>query len=131
MSNCVVGSGGLRPPYSIIAEHSVEGCDHFSHDGDDDDLGFFVGVGEAIVEGFEGGTVTACTESGHVKDITDRHPTTVDAAVSLELAAVEVIGCEADEGAICLRLIFPSSGNRAMSVKASTGPTPGMEVSSS
>ena len=54
MSNCVVGSGGLRPPYSIIAEHSVEGCDHFSHDGDDDDLGFFVGGGEAFVEGFEG-----------------------------------------------------------------------------
>jgi hypothetical protein len=45
MSNCVVGSGGLRLPCSIIAEHSVEGCYHFSHDGDDDDLGFLVGVG--------------------------------------------------------------------------------------
>ena len=56
MSNCVVGSVGLRLPGSIIAEHSVEGSDHFSHDGDDDDLGFFVGVGEAIVEGLEGGT---------------------------------------------------------------------------
>src|SRR5215831_3605950 len=89
MSNCVVGSGGLRLPYSIIAEHSVKGCDHFSHDGHDDDLGFFVGGDEAIVEGFEG---------GHVKDVTDRHPTTIDAAVSLELAAVEVIWCEADEG---------------------------------
>src|SRR5262245_28946951 len=48
MSNCVVGSGGSWLPCSTIAEHSVEGCDHFSHDGDDDDLGFFVGVGEAI-----------------------------------------------------------------------------------
>src|SRR5258706_15745304 len=37
MSNCVVRSGGLRLPCSIIAKHSVEGCDHFSHDGDDDD----------------------------------------------------------------------------------------------
>src|SRR5262249_25087682 len=98
MSNCVVGSGGSRLPCSTIAEHSVEGCDHFSHDGDDDDLGFFVGGGEAFVEGFEGGTVTACAEGGHVEDVTDRHPTTVDAAVSLELAAVEVIGGEADEG---------------------------------
>src|SRR5262249_21163859 len=98
VSNCVVGSGGSWLPCSTIAEHSVEGCDHFSHDGDDDDLGFFVGGGEALVEGFEGGTVTACTEGGHVKDVTDRHPTTVDAAVSLELAAVEVIWCEADEG---------------------------------
>src|SRR5262249_10733522 len=83
MSNCVVGSGGSRLPCSTIAEHRVEGCDHFSHDGDDDDLGFFVGVGEAIVEGFEGGTVSARAEGGHVEDITDRHPTTVDAAVSL------------------------------------------------
>src|SRR6516225_8194507 len=62
MSNCVVGSGGSWLPCSTIAEHSVEGCDHFSHDGDDDDLGFFVGGGEAFVEGFEGGTVTACAE---------------------------------------------------------------------
>src|SRR6516165_11412225 len=38
MSNCVVGSGGSRLPCSTIAEHGVEGCDHFSHDGDDDDL---------------------------------------------------------------------------------------------
>src|SRR5262245_48386813 len=97
-SNCVVGSGGSRLPCSTIAEHSVEGCDHFSHDGHDDDLGFFVGGDEAIVEGFEGGTVMACTEGGHVKDVTDRHPTTIDAAVSLELAAVEVIWCEAEEG---------------------------------
>ena len=47
-----------------IAEHSVEGCDHFSHDGDDDDLGFFVGVGEALVEGLKGGTVSTCAEGG-------------------------------------------------------------------
>src|SRR6516225_546647 len=96
MSNCVVGSGGSWLPCSTIAEHSVEGCDHFSHDGDDDDLGFFVGGGEALVEAFEGGTVTA--EGGHVEDVTDRHPTTIDAAVSLELSAVEVIWCKADEG---------------------------------
>jgi hypothetical protein len=57
MSNCVVGSGGFELPCSIIAEHSVEGCDHFSHDGDDDDLGFLVGTGEAIGEGLEGGMV--------------------------------------------------------------------------
>jgi hypothetical protein len=48
MSNCVVGSGGLGLPCSIIAEHSVEGCDHFSHDGDDDDFGFLVGVARRL-----------------------------------------------------------------------------------
>src|SRR5258708_19401157 len=97
MSNCVVRSGGLRLPCSIIAKHSVEGCDHFSHDGDDDDLGFFVGVGEAIVEGLEGGTVSAYAESGHVEDITDRHPTTLDPAVPLDLPAVESIWFHTDQ----------------------------------
>ena len=56
MSNCVVGSGGSRLPRGIIAEHGVEGSDHFSHDGDDDDLGFFVGVGEAIVTSYNPGS---------------------------------------------------------------------------
>src|SRR5262249_46269267 len=105
--------------------------DHFSHDGDDDHLGFFVGGGEAFVEGLEGGTVTACAEGGHVEDVTDRHPTTIDAAVSLELTVSKAYGARPTRAAICLRVIFPSSGNRAMSVKASTGPTPGIEVSSS
>src|SRR5262249_38667781 len=107
MSNCVVGSGGSWLPCSTIAEHSVDGCDHFSHDGDDDDLGFFVGGGEAFVEGFKGGTVTACAEGGHVEDVMDRHPTTIDAAMSLELAAVEVIWCEADEGGDLLAAHLP------------------------
>jgi hypothetical protein len=62
MSNCVVGSVGLRLPRSIIAEHGVEGSDHFSHDGDDNDLGFLVGVGKTIGEGLESGIVSACAE---------------------------------------------------------------------
>src|SRR3954451_21836922 len=97
MSNCVVGSGGFELPCSIIAEHSVEGCDHFSHDGNDDDLGFLVGTGEAIGEGLEGGIITACAEGGHVEDITDRHSAPEDAAVSPELAAVEIVWCKTDE----------------------------------
>ena len=107
MSNCVVGSGGFELPCGIIAEHSVEGCDHFSHDGDDDDLGFLVGGGEAIVEGFEGGIVSACAEGRHVEDITDRHATTVDAAVSPELAAIEVVWRETDEGGDLLAAHLP------------------------
>ena len=107
MSNCVVGSGGLRLPCSIVAEHGVEGCDHFSHDRDDDDLGFLVGGGETFVEGFEGGVVSACAEGRHVEDITDRHPTTVDTAMSPELAAIEVIWCETDEGGDLLAAHLP------------------------
>src|SRR5262249_26354743 len=107
MSNCVVGSGGLRLPCSIIAEHSVEGCDHFSHDGDDDDLGFLVGVGEAIGEGLEGGIVSACAEGRHVEDITDRHPTPGDTATYPELATVEVIWGETEERADLLAARLP------------------------
>src|SRR5215831_10808835 len=47
----------------------------------------------------------------------------------LSLPLSKSYGARPTRAAICLRLIFPSSGNRAMSVKASTGPTPGIEVS--
>src|SRR5262249_24264031 len=107
MSNCVVDSGGSRLPCSAIAEHSVAGCEHLSHDGQDDDLASFVVGDEASVEGCEGWTVRDWTEGGHVKDVTDRHPATIDAAVSLELAAVEVIWCEADEGGDLLAAHLP------------------------
>jgi hypothetical protein len=33
VSNCVVGLGGSWLPCSTIAEHSVEGCDHFAPGG--------------------------------------------------------------------------------------------------
>ncbi len=82
MSNCDVGSGGLRLPCNIVAEHGIEGCDHLTHDGHDNDLGFLVGRSEPIVKDFEGGIISGRTESGHVKDVTDRHATTVDAAMS-------------------------------------------------
>src|SRR6266566_4898573 len=48
----------------------------------------------------------------------------------LSLPLSKSYGARPTRAAICLRVIFPSSGNRAMSVKASTGPTPGIEVSS-
>jgi hypothetical protein len=50
MSNCVVGSGGSRLPLHVIAEHGIESCDHLSHDGNDDDLGLFVGEGKPLGE---------------------------------------------------------------------------------
>ena len=46
VSNCVVGSDGLRLPSDIVAKHGVEGCDHLSHDRNDDDFGFFIGGSE-------------------------------------------------------------------------------------
>ena len=67
MSNCDVGSGRFRLPCKIVAEHGVEGCDHLSHDGNDNDFGFLVGRCETIVKGFEDGIISGCTEGGHVK----------------------------------------------------------------
>ena len=98
MSNCGVGSGGFGLPGDVVAQHGVEGCDHLAHDGNDDDFGLFVGGGEATVEDFESRIVSASAQSGHVEHITDWQPTTVDAAMSFEPAAVEVIWGETDEG---------------------------------
>ena len=131
MSNCDVGSCGFGLPCDIVAEHGIEGCDHLAHDGDDDEFGLFVGGGETMVKDFESRIVSASAQSRHVEHVTDWQPTTVDAAMSFEPTTVEVIRGETDEGAICLRLMWPSSGNNAMRVKASVGPTPCIEVRSS
>ena len=61
MSNCV-GSSGLELPASAVAQHGVQRGDHLAHDGDDDDLGFLAGSGDALVECFEGRVVTAGAE---------------------------------------------------------------------
>ena len=49
------------------------------------------------MEGFECGVVSAGTEGGHVENVTDLHSATIDTAMSLELAAVEVVGRKPDE----------------------------------
>ena len=85
MSNCV-GSSGLGLPASAVAQHGVKRGDHLAHDGDKDDLGLLAGGGEALVECSEGGVVTAGAEGRHVEDVSDRHASAVDAAVSPQLA---------------------------------------------
>src|SRR5215218_3525850 len=97
MSNCV-GSSGLGLPASAVAQHGVQRGDHLAHDGDKDDLGLLAGGGEALVECSEGGVVTAGAEGRHVEDVSDRHAAAVDASMSPELAAVEIVGRQTDEG---------------------------------
>ena len=130
MSNCV-GSIGLGLPASAVAQHGVERGDHLAHDGDKDDLGLFAGGGEALVECSEGGVVTAGAEGCHLGDVSDRHAAAIDAAMSAELATVEIVGRETDESGDRFGSMRPSSGSTAMRVKASTGPTPGIEVAPS
>ena len=121
MSNCDVGSGGFRLPCNIVAEHGIEDCDHLSHDCDDDDFGFLVGCGEAIVEDFDGGIVSACAESGHVKDVTDWHATAIDAAMAPELTAIEVVRRETDEGGDLLAAHLPKFRQQGDEGKARIG----------
>src|SRR5829696_8666629 len=52
--------------------------------------------------------------------------TTSSSAEALDRTAHDL--ARPTRAAICLRLMRPSSGSRAMRVKASTGPTPGIEV---
>ena len=98
MSNCVVRSRGSRLPCSIVADHGIEGGDHLSHDGDDNDFGFLVGRGETVVEDFKDRIVPSCAEGSHIEDVTDRHSAAVDAAMSFELATVEVVRRNSDKG---------------------------------
>src|SRR5262249_62093752 len=113
MSNCVVGSGGSWLPCSTIAEHSVEGCDHFSHDGDDDDLGFFVGGGEAVVGGFGGGAGKAWAGGGHVEDGPDGLRAPQEQRGSLKFPPSESEASRTEKGATTVGLSVPQSGTEA------------------
>ena len=59
------------------------------------------------MEGFEGRVVSASAGGRHVEDITDRHTTTVDTAMSPELAAIEVVRRETHEGGDLLAAHLP------------------------
>jgi hypothetical protein len=83
----LLASGGFELPGDVVAQHSVEGCDHLAHDGDDDDFGLFVGGGETMVKDFESRIVSASAQSCHVEHVTNWQPTTVDAAMSFEPAS--------------------------------------------
>jgi uncharacterized membrane protein len=63
----LLASGGFGLPGDVVAQHSVEGCDHLAHDGDDDDFWLFVGGGETMVKDFESRIVPASAQSCHVE----------------------------------------------------------------
>ena len=107
MSNCVVRSRGPRLPCSIVADHGIESGDHLSHDGDDNDFWFLVGRGETVVEDFKDRIVPSCAEGSHIEDVTDWHAAAVDAAMSFELATVEVVRRKSDEGSDLLAAHLP------------------------
>ena len=85
-------------PLGVVTEHGVEGYNHLAHHSDDDDLGLFASGDEAFGEGFERRIVSACAQGCHVENVTHGHATSIDTTVSFKLSAIEVVGCETDEG---------------------------------
>src|SRR6516165_5129194 len=104
MSNCDICSGEIRLPGDVVTQHGIEDYDHLSHNGDDFYFGLLIGTGEATVEDLEGGIVSASAQSGHVEHVTDWQPATVDAAMSFQPTAVEVIRREPNK---CGDLLAP------------------------
>lgn len=129
MSNCDLSSGDIRLPLNVVAKHGVECGDHFAHHRHDDDLGLFVSDGEAFGEDFEGRIVSTSAKCRHVENISNRHSTAVDAAMALELSAVEVVRRETDESGDLFSTELAEFRQRSEERKGQVGPTPGMEMS--
>jgi hypothetical protein len=66
------------------------------------------------VEGLKGRTISACAEDGHVEDIPDRHPTTVDARCPLSLPLSKSYGAEPSSGERPERLVQAISSHVVM-----------------
>ena len=84
-------------PWRLVAEHCVERGDHLTHHRHDDDLRLLSGGREAIVESFERRIATHGDQSRHVEHASDGRATAPDTARSFELAAVEGVGCKANQ----------------------------------
>ncbi|MBX9644371.1 MAG: hypothetical protein K2W91_09775 [Novosphingobium sp.] len=59
----------MSGPWLIVSDDGVESDDELSHDGDDDDFGFFAGSGEALFEGAHGWVVLRGDQGGHAGGI--------------------------------------------------------------
>src|SRR5215472_6085686 len=81
-----------------ITNRSIGHGDHLAHDRDDHDLVQLTSGLETIVERLEHWIPIARAHRRHVKHVTNWRTTAPDAAFSLELAALEGIGRDADEG---------------------------------
>src|SRR5262245_25346658 len=93
-----VPTGGTVGPMHVLANHGVERNDHFAHDRYDHDFWRLACRFETVTECFEHRIVLAGTQSSHVEHIPDGCAATPDAPHAFELAAVEVIRSNADQG---------------------------------
>src|SRR6266851_5081986 len=95
-SNCVLAWLGMFPRL-VIADHGVEGDEHFAHEGNRGDLRRFSGGDEALVEVAEWGLAAGGGAGCHVESGSHRGAPAGDGSGSLEFAAVVIEGGKADE----------------------------------
>ena len=84
-------------PNDVVANHSVEHRDHLSHHRDGDDFREFAGRGQTTMEGLQYWVPIAGAQGGHVQHMANGCASTPNTTLSFELAAVEVIGSDADK----------------------------------
>ena len=114
-------------PKDIVANHCVEHGDHLTHHRHDHDLRQLAGGRETVVERLEHRIPIAGAHRRHVKHLADVRPPAPDAAPSLERAALEGVGRDADQRSDLLAAHAAKLGQH--NVQASTAPTPGIDVS--
>ena len=117
-------------PNDVITNHGIEHGDHLAHDRNDHDLRHLASALEALTERLEHRIPIARAHRCHVERVTNWRTTAPDATRSLELAALERIGRDTNQCSDLFAAHCAELGQSAISVQASTGPTPGIEVSS-
>src|SRR6266700_7069722 len=84
-------------PNNVVANHCVEHGDHLTHHRHDHDLRQLAGGRETVVERLEYRIPIAGAHRRHVKHLADVRTPAPDAAPSLERAALEGVGSDADQ----------------------------------
>src|SRR5713101_7694901 len=84
-----VGVGAIHPG-GAIAQHGVERDDHLAHHGNYRDFWFLPGIGQVTVKGLERRIESEGGESCHIEHGADGRRAAVDAAVALQLPAIEI-----------------------------------------
>src|ERR1700737_1635558 len=86
------------PPRSVVANHGVEDGQHLAHDGDEGRFLFNPAVEQALVVIAQDRVVLHCAECGHVQHLAHRCAATGNMPAAVPLAAVILVGRDADQG---------------------------------
>ena len=109
----------------VVSGDGVGDDEDFPHDSDEGDLsGPIVVVGDAIVEVAHRGGMADSGAGGVEQGAAHERSSMTDFGLPFSFSAFVGVGARPTRAAICFPLRRPSSGKSAMSVAATTGPTP-------